>query len=540
MKNLNLVMNKTLLNAVLIVCICFAFINCANRGNPDGGPKDEIPPVIVKEVPENYSTNFKGNEIRVYFDEYIKIKDIQKQLIISPPMKTPPIVTPLGGASKFITIKIQDTLKPNTTYAFNFGNSITDNNEGNPFPYYRYVLSTGDYIDSLKVTGNIAHALYKKPETFVNVALYEVDSTFTDSIVYKEVPKYITNTLDSVTTFSIENIKAGKYMLMALKDANGDNKFQQKVDQIAFHKSFITVPTDSSYTLKLFSEDIDFKATRPFIIANKKIAFGYEGDHKDMRIEMLSKVPDTFSSRVVKDEKTDSLYYWYKPRLEVDSLLFKVTHPNFEKEFTVRIRPQENDSLAIKMLPSGVIRYDEPVFISANVPFVNIDKSKISLIDKDSTVIDFNTTYDSISNTYAINFNKTLENAYKMQLLPGAVTDLYEETNDTLNFSVKTKAESDFGYARFTFSNAKFPLIVQLTSDKGEVKYEEYVTEDGRVDFLNLNPNKYFIRVIHDTNGNKKFDKGNYLKKRQPERVSHFNMIEIRADWGTEENLLFN
>ncbi len=540
MKNLNLVMNKTLLNAVLIVCICFAFINCANRGNPDGGPKDEIPPVIVKEVPENYSTNFKGNEIRVYFDEYIKIKDIQKQLIISPPMKTPPIVTPLGGASKFITIKIQDTLKPNTTYAFNFGNSITDNNEGNPFPYYRYVLSTGDYIDSLKVTGNIAHALYKKPETFVNVALYEVDSTFTDSIVYKEVPKYITNTLDSVTTFSIENIKAGKYMLMALKDANGDNKFQQKVDQIAFHKSFITVPTDSSYTLKLFSEDIDFKATRPFIIANKKIAFGYEGDHKDMRIEMLSKVPDTFSSRVVKDEKTDSLYYWYRPRLEVDSLLFKVTHPNFEKEFTVRIRPQENDSLAIKMLPSGVIRYDEPVFISANVPFVNIDKSKISLIDKDSTVIDFNTTYDSISNTYAINFNKTLENAYKMQLLPGAVTDLYEETNDTLNFSVKTKAESDFGYARFTFSNAKFPLIVQLTSDKGEVKYEEYVTEDGRVDFLNLNPNKYFIRVIHDTNGNKKFDKGNYLKKRQPERVSHFNMIEIRADWGTEENLLFN
>jgi len=107
--------------------------------------------------------------------------------------------------SKYITIKISDTLLANTTYAFNFGNSITDNNEGNPYPYYRYVFSTGAYIDSLSIKGNIVDALKKEPETFVNVSLYEVDSTFTDSIIYKENPKYITNTLDSLTTFSIEN-----------------------------------------------------------------------------------------------------------------------------------------------------------------------------------------------------------------------------------------------------------------------------------------------------------------------------------------------
>lgn len=539
MKNLNLVMNKTLSNFILIACISLIFINCANRGNPDGGPKDETPPVIVKEIPENYSTHFEGNEIKIYFDEYVKIKDLQKQLIISPPMKTTPIVTPLGGASKYITIKIQDTLQPNTTYAFNFGNSITDNNEGNPYPYYRYVLSTGDYIDSLSVKGNIIDALKRQPETFINVALYEVDTTFTDSIIYKDVPKYITNTLDSVTTFSIDNIKAGKYMIMALKDGNNDNKFQQKTDQIAFLKDFIDVPTDTLYTLKLFSEDIDFKGTRPFIIANEKIAFGYEGHYDNMKIDITSEVPEEFSYRITKDKKTDTLYYWYKPKLEVDSLLFNVSHPIFEKDFTVKIRKQEQDSLSISVLPSGIIAYNKPVQISGNVPFVNLDMSKITLIDKDSTHVDFTTKYDSITNTYDFDFKKTLDNNYRMQILPGAVTDFYDTTNDTLNYSVKTKKESDFGYARFALTNAEYPLIIQLTGDKGDVKYEAYATKPGTIDFLNLNPGKYFILVIHDTNGNGKFDTGNYLKKIHPEDVSHFKEIEIRADWGNETTLTF-
>src|SRR5690606_31186767 len=117
-----------------------------------------LPPKILKSVPENFSTNFTAKEIRIYFDEYIKIKDVQKQLIISPPMDTEPNITPLGSASKYIKIIINDTLKANTTYAFNFGQSIVDNNEENPYPYYKYVFSTGNYIDSLSVKGNIYDA----------------------------------------------------------------------------------------------------------------------------------------------------------------------------------------------------------------------------------------------------------------------------------------------------------------------------------------------------------------------------------------------
>ena len=127
--------------------------NCAKRGTITGGKKDTIAPKIINSLPENFTTNFKGNEIKINFDELIKVKDINKQLIISPPMKKQPIIVPQGSASKYISIKILDTLAPNTTYSFNFGQSITDNNEGNPYSQFKYVLSTGSYIDSLTVVG---------------------------------------------------------------------------------------------------------------------------------------------------------------------------------------------------------------------------------------------------------------------------------------------------------------------------------------------------------------------------------------------------
>lgn len=525
-------MNKALSNFIFIAVISLIFINCANRGTPQGGPEDIEPPKIIKSEPENFTTNFTEQEIRIYFDEYIKIKDLQKQLIISPPMDPQPEITPLGGASKYIKIKITDTLEANTTYAFNFGNSIVDNNEENPYPFYRYVFSTGDYIDSLTVKGQVFDALEKQPDDFVSVVLYEVDSTFTDSIIYKDPPKYVTNTLDSLTTFTIENVKAGQYMLIALKDKNQDYKFQQKIDKIGFHKSFINVPTDSIYNLKLFKEDLDFNATRPSLISNEKIAFGYEGDYKGMKINMLSETPEDFAYTITKDEEADTLYYWYKPKLELDSLIFNVTKGDFTKDFTVKIRPKEQDTLNINPKTTGNINFGEPYKISSSTPFVAFDESKISIMDNDSLIVNFKTWLDTISNIVILDFEKTESNTYKIQLLPNSLTDFYGKTNDTLDYSIRTKAFSDYGNVRVSLQNAKYPVIVQLTTENGEVKAEQFSEEPKFFDFRYVNPGKYLLRVIFDTNGNKKYDSGSYLKKQQPERVSYYpELIDVRANW---------
>lgn len=160
-------------------------IGCAKRGSITGGTKDTIAPVLKSSLPKNFSTNFTGKEIKLVFDEYVKLKNANKQLIISPPMKNQPEILPYN-ASKIVTIKIKDTLLPNTTYSFNFGQSIEDNNEGNPYSQFKYVFSTGSYIDSLSLNVRVKDALEKKTDNFVSVMLYEINENFNDSTIYKK------------------------------------------------------------------------------------------------------------------------------------------------------------------------------------------------------------------------------------------------------------------------------------------------------------------------------------------------------------------
>lgn len=526
-------MNRAFYKPLYLILVCLLFANCANRGRPSGGDKDLIPPVIVKSEPKNFSTNFKGTEIKIVFNEYIKINNLQKQLIISPPMDPAPEIVPQGAASKYITIKIKDTLEANTTYAFNFGNSIVDNNEANPYPFYRYVFSTGDYIDSLSVKGNIIDATLLKPDEYVSVMLYEMDSTYTDSTVYKQLPKYITNTLDSTTVFSIDNIKAGKYMLVALKDANQDSKYQQRSDKIGFLEKPITIPTDSLYTIKLFKEASDPKIINPRLISGEKIAFGYEGDYENMKIKLLSDTPKDYSYRVMKDPKTDSLNYYYKPRFtDVDTLIFNVSNKKYSQDFKVKIGEQKRDTLIIKTSPNGSIGFEEDFKISANIPFNTIAKERISIMDKDSLEISFISKLDSLTNSLALIFDKTESNRYKIKVLPNAFTDFFENKNDTLNYTITTKSFEDYGNVRVNLKNANYPVIVQLTDEKGVVKVEKYSDKPEPIDFKYITPNKYYLRVVHDTNKNKKFDSGNYLKKQQPEKISYFpDVVDVRANW---------
>ena len=525
-------MFKGVFRNVLPIFIALMAFGCANRGTPSGGEKDTEPPIILSSEPKNFSTNFNAKEIRIYFDEYIKIKDLQKQLIISPPMNYEPTITPLGSASKYIKIKILDTLKPNTTYAFNFGQSIIDNNEGNPYPYYRYVLSTGDYIDSLSVSGQVVDAKERKTDKFVSVMLYEMDSTYTDSIIFKNKPKYITNTLDSVTTFKIDNIKAGKYKLIALKEKNPDYKFQPKYDKIGFYEGIVNVPTDTLYTIKLFNEEIDFKALRPKQEAGQKITFPYEGDYRDVEIELLDSTPSDFEYRITKDPKTDTLYYWYRPKLELDSALFVVKNKAYLDTLKLKFRDLEKDTLVVKAIQAGALAFNEDFQLQASIPITKFDESNMSILDKDSLNVPFTSTFKEFENKYTFAFEKKESDQYKIQMLPNTFEDLFGNVNDTLKYTLRTSKKSDFGNIRVRLINAKFPLIVQLVDDKGEVAYEKYTEGATVMDFNDLRPKQYYLRAIFDANGNKKYDPGNFLKHQQPERVSYAQDIDpVRANF---------
>ena len=524
-------MRSIVFKILIIFSIGLLIVTCASRGRPTGGDIDEDPPVIVKSEPENYTTNFKGDEIRIYFDEFVKLKNIQKQLIVSPPMDNAPIIGPLS-ASRYISIKIIDTLKPNTTYAFNFGQSIVDNNEENPFSYYRYVFSTGPSIDSLSVKGIVVDAEKREPDSFISVMLYEADSTYTDSIVYKQKPKYITNTLDSLTTFSIDNIKEGRYKLIALKDENGNFTYEPKSDKIGFIDGFIDVPKDTSYVIKLFKQTPDFKVGRLYQAGETRIGVPFEGNSEETSIRILETLPEDYRSIITKDTETDTLYYWYKPKLELDSTFFEVRKLSHTDTLKFKFKSADKDSLIITNLTSGNLVFNKNFAIESSTPLEAISKEKIRIVDKDSIEVLFEANYDSIFKRYEFPIKLEESQTYRATFLPGAFTDFYGAQNDTLNFGFRTRQKSDFGNIRVNLRNAKFPLIVQLVDERDKVLYEQYTESTPVIDFSDIDPKNYYIRVIFDDNKNGKFDSGNFLKGSFPERVSYYNrLIEVRANF---------
>jgi uncharacterized protein (DUF2141 family) len=519
----------------LTVLVIFVFLSCAKRGTITGGEKDTIAPVLKVSFPKNFSTDFKEKEIKLTFDEYIVLKNLNKQLIISPPLKNEPLISPTT-ATKYLTIKIKDTLQPNTTYSFNFGQSITDNNEGNAFNQFKYVFSTGKYIDSLSLSGTVKHAFDKEAESFVSVMLYEANDSFKDSVIYKQTPRYVTNTLDSLKTFKLENLKAGKYLLVAMKDVNSNNKYNPKTDKIAFRKQFVTVPNDSVFELKLFKENSKFKAIKPVQSGASRLLMGYEGSvtEKDKPNIVLKNNNVIMPVIITKFPKKDTLQIWFKPQ-KLDSLSFSVSKDKdkYKDKFSVKIKKQKKDSLDIKPLQNGNLNLRDRFAMESNTPLVKFDKSKIKLTNKDSTSVVFTTEYDEFNQKLYFDFKKEPSQKYRFSLMPGAITDFYEKANDTLIYNINTLAESDYGNLSITLQNIKkFPLLIELTNEKGEVMASEYSEKKTQVDFNLVEPSNYTVRAIYDENKNKVWDTGSYLEKQQPEEVVYlFKEVDVRANW---------
>ncbi|MEO0571950.1 MAG: Ig-like domain-containing protein [Bacteroidota bacterium] len=534
---------KRILSIVFLSLALTAFWQCARRGTPSGGPKDVDPPVLLRTEPKNLSINFDSNKIRLYFDEYIKLQDVQNQLIVSPPLKNIPEIKPLGGPSKFIEITLKDTLKENTTYTINFGQSIVDNNEGNPNSFLTYVFSTGDYIDSLSLSGVVKDAYNRSPDEFVSVMLYEIDSIYNDSTIYKFPPNYLANTGDSLPFFQLNNLKAGKYKLFGVKDEGKNYVFDQRADKIAFLQDTITLPTDTLLLLNLFKEIPDYAASVPSYIAKNRIIFGYSGNGDSIKIKSLTQLPDSVTTIIKKERDKDTLNYWITPT-DIDSIVFTVGNEPFKiiDTFTVKTRKLALDSLKLTPTPSSKINYGELFQMASNTPLVQVDSSLIEIMDKDSALVAFTTRLDTIENKMEMDFELSEEQGYNITFLPGAFRDFFGTQNDTIGVRLSTPKLSDLGNMNLTVSgDVRYPILVQLTNEKGEVQREQISFDPNPLSFKYLNPGKYGIRVVFDENKNGIWDTGSYLKKIQPERISYFpDIIDVRANWELEQTFVIS
>ena len=533
-------MKATFLKLLIVTILYTAFFGCAKRGTPTGGPKDSIPPVLVNAIPKIETINFKENKIKLYFNEYIKIKDAKKNLVISPPQKYDPIITPAGTASKFITIKILDTLDLNTTYSFNFGNSIVDNNEENKLENFKYVFSTGTFIDSLKLSGKVTNPLIKKSLTNIDVMLYEYNSQFNDSIIYKQKPRYIANTLDS-TLFEITNIREGKYLLIALQDANSNKIYNPEIDKIGFIGDTVSLPTDKTFDFTIFKEIPKLKVIKPKEVNKGHAIFGFEGNANDLIIELLTPTPEDFKSEIVYEKNKDTINYWYTP-FEADSLNFKVSKNNYSENFTLSLRSSKTDSLKITPSATGILHLIDTFFVSTNTPIIDFNASLIKITKKDSTEVLFTPIISKSKNKLYLNFEKEINTDYNLEILPKTITDIYQISNDSISYKLKTKSPEDYGTINLSFENSKnTPLIVELLNEKEQVIRKAKTNNQQTISFDLLLPGKYLVRVTLDENNNGIWDTENFLTRKQPETVKFFDqIIELRANYELNETFNIN
>lgn len=533
-------MIQRILSRLFILFVAFSLIQCARRGRPSGGPRDETPPVLIKAEPSNESVEFKQQSFKLYFDEYVQLKNLDQQLIVSPPLKYPVELSPSLRASKVIEVIIADTLQKNTTYAFNFGQSIEDYNEGNPLSFFRYVFSTGNVLDSLSLRGTVKDAFYPEPESFISVMLYRRDSTYTDSTVYLKPPTYITSTMDSLKVFELKNLRAGNYEVIALKDNNNNNLFDPLLDQIGFLNQSINIPKDSVVSLKTFVEEPSFSIAFTKLETNNRISLGHFGTPENVTITALSEVNQEAEFRLLKDGDRDSLNYWFK-NLKVDSLMLKIEEQpsGFIDTLNIKFRTLNSDSLVIKSISQKNKDLTDPFLIQANTPIEQFDPSKVSIVDKDTLQTPFEGKIDPLKNQVVLDFQKQLDNNYAIYLLPGAIEDFYQKTNDTIRYNLNVKKLEYYGALELSISRiTDQPIIIELLNEKLKVERTLIHPKGNNLSFVHLEPQKYYIRVFLDANNNGKWDPGSFLEKRQAELVHYYSeLIDVRSNWEIQQDI---
>ena len=523
----------------LISFVLVSSFQCARRSLPTGGFKDTLPPNIVNTSPKMNTVFFDKEKITITFDEYIKLVDLNKQLIISPPLEPNKYkVKPQGTVSKKIQIELLDSLLENTTYTFNFGESIIDNNEGNLLPFFNYAISTGAIIDSLEIKGKITDSYERITDSYTSVYLYPIDSTYTDSTIFLKKPFYATSTLDS-TAYNFRNLRPDKYQIVAIKDISGNYIFDQSVDKIGFIEEPITLPGDSIINFRIFKEVPNLYWSRPFFINKNKIGFGYFGKPEPSAIKVQSKVPRNFRYIINKDRKTDTLNFWFRGSM-IDSIKFGIEEKDTTKTYTIQIKDIKPDSLVISSVTKNSIELIDSFKIKSSLPIVKVNMDLINIVGLDSLEVQFEAFLDKNYDELALTFDALPNDNYKIEFLPDAMVDFWGQSHDTLRYSVKTRPISDYGnlYLQILRED-KSPFILELVDLKGKVlrRYDK-INDSDYYEFKYLLPGKYLFRYIRDKNGNKKWDTGNYLKKIQPEIVYYStDTIDLRANWDINQQL---
>ncbi|PLX10928.1 MAG: hypothetical protein C0597_15950 [Marinilabiliales bacterium] len=489
----------------LLIISTIIFSSCAKIVTPTGGPKDEDHPLIVEITPPDKTVNFRSKKVTITFDEYIQLKDLNNNLVISPPLEEKPEIKVKG---KSLVIEFLEDLQDSTTYNIYFGNSVQDFNEGNPIENFQYVLSTGLFIDSMTISGTVLNSFNLLPEEGVFVMLYK---DLEDSIPIKKIPSHISKT-DETGFFRINNIGNKKFKLFCLRDFNKNYLFDLPNEDIAYIDSLIEFELitemhsdtifvhDSIYYL----EEEEIPEIKPIDTIITHIENYYPAHELVLRLftEYHEVQYLTYNARNSKQKIEVALNKPIK-----DSIIFSLVDTSLQHEWYIKEENQKSDSIIFWLTDSSLynrerlffafsyqkedsnmvyqwgtdtlnLRYVEPKLskneesdtslkynlnikskgtmdLNRNLefrfetPLDLYDTSKINLfalVDSVEIPVDFELNKDSLKHrSYSMKVDWGEDTVYRLEIYPKAFTDIYETVNDTNILLFDTQKHDFYG-----------------------------------------------------------------------------------------------
>lgn len=574
--------------------IAFIMVACASIGRPEGGPRDEMPPVFIKSNPTQGQTNVKSNKIEIFFDENLKVDDASNKVVISPVQKAMPSIITNG---KKVSVELRDTLIPNTTYTIDFSDAIQDLNEGNPVDGFALDFSTSDSIDSLRISGMLFEARNLEPAQGMIVGVY---SNLADSAISTLPLERISKT-NQLGQFTIRGLKPGYYRIFALNDKNRDYHWDRSED-VAFYDVALSPsvePIEVMDTLRA-SDGKDSLVSRQgvkFLPNNVLLTWfneGYAAQYlKDYKRPERNRITFDFATKadtlpqitIINGKKAgldidewallnagetlDTLEYWINDSviLAQDSILVAArylrtdTNENLSwttdtlklfykepKKKKKKDKDEETDSIPeVKFLnwtlqaanPQDV---NKPLRFLSSQPLAFIDNNGIKLSIKRDTIWESLPSPRILPDTsgyilkYTIPYEWQAGEKYKLEIDSASLIGIYNECNKPYKQEFSVRPIEDYVNLYFNVSGTELPVIVELLDGSDKVVATAPVIE-GKASFNFLLPGKYFARAFIDNNNNGEYDTGKLLDKQQPEEVYYYpKIINAKKNWDIEQS----
>ncbi len=521
----------------------FLLQNCANPGGLTGGKKDSLAPRLLSSSPANKSINFTKKEVTLQFDEWVKLENLQKELIITP---TPKSLYKSNENKTSISIIFEKDLEPNTTYTLNFRKAIKDITEGNIAKNAKITFSTGSKIDSLYVRGQVQEVMSGKVPAKVILALYKEDDTLK---VDKDIPYYMTQMEDN-GSFSFENIRKGKYKVFALSDENNNNFYNAEKEKIGFLTSFIDL-TQNKDSVQLFLGREDHilpkimrkrasNAENSFVLElneglknldieganatdNDKFAYFLSPNGKEIKFLNTQKYYDSIPLRIMAQDSAGN-----NMKENIKIIFSKKSNKNLP--FTLKTTPTDAQS----------VKNDFVLEFDFSKPVKDFDEKLLTYLKNKDTIIN----YPLIEKTGDYEWNKTKTQLkikkkivfqnLNIKIDSNAFVSVENEILKKQNLRLNIKDPLKFGSLKLTLKSKTTNYILQLLNETNQVIREEINPKNIKLEYLERG--KYRLRVILDSNKNGCWDGGDYLKGTPHEQIIFFNKeISIRENWDVEE-----